>query len=292
METKITPPLVSVLVATYNQAGKLRLALESVRWQTLQDFEVWVIGDGCTDDSAQVVESFHDARLHWLNLPENSGYASAPHNEGLRRARGRYIAYLNHDDLWLPAHLALLTQALETGGADLAYSIVEQVRPGDQNRAILPVDPAAGGPPEASASLHRRSLVDELGYWKLPGETRSIPRVEYFRRAQLAGRQFVLVPALTVLMFDRRAYDAAIPQAEYAARLTSDPHFAEQELARLLVQAEAELEGPLTFKRLRVQLANALCASLVRRKIDPGRLGFWQRRGRKIRAWRRYHGLE
>ena len=92
-------PLVSVLIATYNKASTLRFAIESVLWQTQQDFEVWVIGDNCTDDSVQLVRSFNDSRFNWINLPENSGYQSVPHNEGLRRARGKYIAYLNHDDI-------------------------------------------------------------------------------------------------------------------------------------------------------------------------------------------------
>jgi glycosyltransferase involved in cell wall biosynthesis len=69
-------------------------------------------GDACTDDSAELVASYRDPRLHWFNLPTNSGYQSAPHNEGLRRARGRYVAYLNHDDLWLPNHLERLVAAL------------------------------------------------------------------------------------------------------------------------------------------------------------------------------------
>jgi len=65
MRPEPLPPLVSVLIATYNKAVTLRFALESVKWQTFQDFEVWVIGDCCTDNSAQVVESFNDPRLHW-----------------------------------------------------------------------------------------------------------------------------------------------------------------------------------------------------------------------------------
>src|SRR5512144_1383847 len=95
------PPTVSVLIATYNKRRALQHAIDSVLWQSFGDFELWVIGDGCTDDSAELVASYADPRVHWYNLPVNSGYQSAPHNEGLRRARGRSIAHLNHDHLRL-----------------------------------------------------------------------------------------------------------------------------------------------------------------------------------------------
>src|SRR5258707_8831106 len=69
-------PLVSVIIATYNWSTVLRMAIHSVLWQTGQNFELLVIGDGCTDDSEDVVRSFGDARIHWHNLPVNSGNQS------------------------------------------------------------------------------------------------------------------------------------------------------------------------------------------------------------------------
>ena len=91
------PPKVSVIIATYNKASALRYAIDSVLWQTFSDYELWVIGDACTDESEQLVTSYGDPRVFWHNLPQNSGYQSAPNNEGLRRARGKYVAYLALD---------------------------------------------------------------------------------------------------------------------------------------------------------------------------------------------------
>src|SRR6476619_7155830 len=96
------PPVVSVIIATYNWSSVLRYAIQSVLWQTFQDFELLVIGDGCTDDSAEVVASFTDPRIHWHNLPQNSGNQALPNHTGIDMARGQYIAYLGHDDLWYP----------------------------------------------------------------------------------------------------------------------------------------------------------------------------------------------
>src|SRR3954464_8543569 len=122
-------PRVSVIMATWNWSSVLPFSIGSVLGQDLDDFELLVVGDGCTDDSEAVVKGIGDPRVEWVNLPERSGHQSAPNNEGLRRARGEYVAYLGHDDLWLPHHLSCLTAALE-GGAALAYGITRLVGPG------------------------------------------------------------------------------------------------------------------------------------------------------------------
>jgi glycosyltransferase involved in cell wall biosynthesis len=83
----------------HDRSGTLKFPLQSLLGQEFRDFEARVVGDGCTDESEEVVASFGDRHLHWTNLCQNSGSQAAPNNEGLRRARGRYIAYLGHDDL-------------------------------------------------------------------------------------------------------------------------------------------------------------------------------------------------
>src|SRR5450432_2665306 len=118
-----TTPLVSVIVATYNWSSVLRYAITSAQRQTVGNFELLVIGDGCTDDSAHVVESFHDPRFRWENLPHNSGHQTAANNKGLELARGKWISYLGHDDLWMPNHLELLLREVEQAEGDVAFSL-------------------------------------------------------------------------------------------------------------------------------------------------------------------------
>src|SRR5437764_794116 len=103
-------PSVSVIIATYNWSAALKCAIRSVLDQTLQDFELLIVGDACTDDTEQVVRSFDDARIKWFNLTKNHGSQYAPNNFGLKQAKAYYIAYLGHDDLWWPTHLTSLVE--------------------------------------------------------------------------------------------------------------------------------------------------------------------------------------
>jgi glycosyltransferase involved in cell wall biosynthesis len=113
-------PRISVLIPTHNRSRLLRLAMSSVLTQTERDIEILVVGDGCTDDTADVVASFADARIHWLDLPKASYFGYANRNVALRQATGSYIAFLTDDDLLLPDHLALLASTLEESDAEWA----------------------------------------------------------------------------------------------------------------------------------------------------------------------------
>ena len=105
-------PLVSVLVPTFNRRRYLAEALASLVRQTYPHFEAFIINDGGerVDD---VVASFNDPRLTLLERRENRGKAHSL-NQALRHARGKYVAYLDDDDLYYPMHLARLVEALET----------------------------------------------------------------------------------------------------------------------------------------------------------------------------------
>lgn len=288
-----TSPTVTVIIATYNKKQTLQYAIETVLWQTFEDFECWVIGDGCTDESEEVVATFDDPRLHWFNLPDNSGYQSAPANEGLRRAKGKYIAYLNDDDLWLPNHLQESVARLEQSGVDFVYSIMEVVGSEHSQLIEAPKYPDALRPPEASATMHRRDVVDRIGYWKDPGEIQSYPRAEFFRRAQFSNHTFILVPYLTTIRFSSKGdYGEASLQEIYMGKIRNDEGFVEKELAKLLVDAYHKLEGPISLKQLRLQFSNTVRHIMVKKHMDPGRLLFWKRRGQRIKEWRKFSGLD
>src|SRR5262249_28181342 len=116
-------PLVSIITATYNRSNVLQYTIASVLRATFADWELLVVGDACTDDTEEVVSAFHDPRIRFFNLAQNVGEQSGPNNAGCQYARGSYIAYLNHDDLWLPGHLATALTGLEATEADLVFTL-------------------------------------------------------------------------------------------------------------------------------------------------------------------------
>ncbi|MEM7143550.1 MAG: glycosyltransferase family A protein [Verrucomicrobiota bacterium] len=115
-------PLVSILLPTHNRSDTLRLAIASLLAQTVEDFELFVVGDGCTDDTPDVVQSFDDNRITWLDLPKAPGFGYGNRNEATARARGRFMAYLGHDDIALPDHLERLLNCFENPDVHFAYS--------------------------------------------------------------------------------------------------------------------------------------------------------------------------
>lgn len=120
-------PAVSVVVPAYNAAACIGRALDSVLAQSWADHELLVVDDGSSDGTAAMLAVYGD-RVHVLTQA-NAGPAAA-RNLGLRQARGRYIAFLDADDWWLPAKLSrqveLLEQRPEIGFCSTATRVVTQ----------------------------------------------------------------------------------------------------------------------------------------------------------------------
>ena len=119
-ETK-TGPLVSVLIPTFNRPRYLSEALASVLHQSYRSLQVIVINDG-GEDISDIVNSADDSRLVFINRKENRGKAFSL-NEALARAEGKYVAYLDDDDLFYPHHIETLVNVLENQtDCQVAYS--------------------------------------------------------------------------------------------------------------------------------------------------------------------------
>ena len=98
--------LVSIIMPAYNSERYIEEAIKSVICQTYREWELLVIDDGSTDCTAALVEAvaLKDSRVKLVRLKFNQGVAAA-RNKGLELAKGRYIAFLDSDDLWLPQKL-------------------------------------------------------------------------------------------------------------------------------------------------------------------------------------------
>ncbi|MBS0475546.1 MAG: glycosyltransferase family 2 protein [Proteobacteria bacterium] len=110
-------PAVSVVIPAYNAAWCVSRAIDSVLAQTFDDFELIVADDGSTDDTRVVLQSYGD-RVRIVGKP-NGGLSSA-RNAGIDAARGRYVAFLDADDWWLPEKLARQVE-LMTAHTDLVF---------------------------------------------------------------------------------------------------------------------------------------------------------------------------
>ena len=98
-------PTVSIIIPTYNRVGYLSQAVDSVLAQTLVDWELIVVDDGSTDETSCYLESLADPRI--VALGQMNQGESAARNAGIAHARGRYIAFLDDDDLFAPQKLEL-----------------------------------------------------------------------------------------------------------------------------------------------------------------------------------------
>ncbi len=113
-------PKFSVVIPAYNASAYITDCLNSVLAQCEKDFEVIVVNDGSTDNTAQMVANFTDSRIHLVHRP-NGGLAAA-RNTGIRAAKGEFVAFLDADDRWCEEKLAAHRQALETDStASVSY---------------------------------------------------------------------------------------------------------------------------------------------------------------------------
>src|SRR5829696_1022545 len=98
-----TPPRFSIVIAAFNSAPWIVTTVRAALAQSYSDYEIIVVGDGCTDETGELLRENFGDMVTWIDLSPNSGGQSLPNNEGIRRASGTHVAYLGHDDIWAPA---------------------------------------------------------------------------------------------------------------------------------------------------------------------------------------------
>lgn len=120
IETSPEPPLVSVIISTFNRPEQLAEAVRSVLNQTFANFEIVVINDAGSDIGPTLAQ-LNSQKIVCLRHDTNKGVAAA-RNTGLHAARGKYIAYLDDDDVFYPEHLQTLVDYLSTRPRTVAYT--------------------------------------------------------------------------------------------------------------------------------------------------------------------------
>jgi glycosyltransferase involved in cell wall biosynthesis len=150
-------PRVSVVIATYNYGCYIRGAIESVLAQTLQDFEIIVVDDGSIDETPELVRPFlDDARVRYLRT-DHLGQPAAK-NAGIRAATGRYVAFLDADDLWLPTKLEKQVALFERSGPEVGVVICRR-RWIDEQGNLLPYGERSPQRGDVLAQIFHRPFI-------------------------------------------------------------------------------------------------------------------------------------
>jgi glycosyltransferase involved in cell wall biosynthesis len=301
----MTVPLISIITATYNRSNILTYSVQSVLRQTHTNWELIIVGDCCTDDTESVVTSFADKRIVFINLKENFGEQSEPNNVGLRAAKGEYIAFLNHDDLWFPDHLEYSLNHLKSNNADLVLAagfidhqletnffslsgVISEKYGYHPSRIFVP----------ASNWLFHRDLIHDVGFWRPAKDLYLVPSHDWLKRAFEAGKKISPTRHFTVIALpsssrknaykDRMAEDSNY----YANQLETNPFFREQLATKNLYQCFENVyydEKPY-IKRFFTKRLKSL---LIRLGLNTTELHLMRRfgKGGLVRSFRKKRGL-
>lgn len=205
-------PLISVIIATYNASHVLKYAIKSVLDSTFENFELLVIGDCCTDDTEQCVAEFQDERIQFYNLEKNSGQQATPNNFGLEKARGKYIAFLNHDDLYFPDHLSSCLNFIQQTDHQIVCVPYLSIRPSskedlaDGNFDVRLFGSRANGDYTpfafyvASSWFFEKSVLNTVGIWKTEQMIYVTPSQDWLYRAWSEGVSIGFLEKITLLV--------------------------------------------------------------------------------------------
>lgn len=164
-------PFFSVVIATYNRSPFLCRALDSLLGQTETDWEAWIIDDGSTDDTEDIIEKYLQAHTHiFYKKIKKSGEAAAK-NTGIAFSNGQYITFLDSDDAYKPDHLEIRKSILENNPQiDFLHGGIQVVGdafvPDIHNPGkLIHISECVAG---ATFVLHKRILADIQGFEDMP----------------------------------------------------------------------------------------------------------------------------
>jgi len=204
--TMATVPLVSIILPTYNRAQTIGRSVKSVLTQTYSDFELIIVDDGSTDSTSEVVKSFRDSRIHYMQTDRNGGAALA-RNLGLRASRGEFIAFQDSDDEWFPDKLKRQVDILSSAPPTVAFVYSDMIRvllSGEETYFKSPtvrrgelldtkgLEYQVHGIGLVTVML-RRACLDEVGYFD-EGFPRFIDLDLFIRLAKAFAAQYIREP--------------------------------------------------------------------------------------------------
>ena len=197
-------PLFTVIISCFNRGEHILPTLHSALAQTLNDFEILVICDG-PDETIQYLPK-NDARVRACILPAHTGSQSMPNNMGIELAKGKYIAYLGHDDIWSPHHLSDLFDCFTKNDCDVAVTGCVYYGPiGTDLRIVTGIFSHSSDtsnhffPPSSFA--HQRQLPIDKPYWRQPMEILHAVDADFLLRLINSGTSFASTQTISTHKF-------------------------------------------------------------------------------------------
>ena len=290
-------PHVTFVVATYRRAEALRCTLEALCLQHHADWDAVVVGDACDATTEAAVRAVADPRIAYYNLPERVGEQSGPNSVGLALASGDVVAFLNHDDLLLPDHLAYSLDAM--GTADLFLGRGAAAAPSDGALAFTRVLPRysdlrrlIGAWPYAfepcSFWLIRTAYARRVGPWRSARALTRTPLQDWLLRAWRLGGAVVVGERLTGVKTvappprgDGPTYAQDLDHnATLLERLRNEPLDALRSDMRAQIAAQPPLPSPDRFPRAKRVVLGALARLYLATGLDVVAVG-QRARGRR-----------
>ncbi|MCB2852812.1 glycosyltransferase family 2 protein [Streptococcus suis] len=133
--------LVSIIMPSWNTAKYISESIQLVLDQTHQNWELIIVDDCSNDETEKVVSHFKDSRIKFFKNSNNLG-AALTRNKALRKARGRWIAFLDSDDLWHPSKLEKQLEFMKNNGYSFTYHNFEKIDESSQSLRVLVSGPA------------------------------------------------------------------------------------------------------------------------------------------------------
>jgi glycosyltransferase involved in cell wall biosynthesis len=258
----INMPEISVIIPVYNGEKTIQETLESVFNQTFSDYELIVINDGSTDFTLKILSHVKDSRLKVFSYP--NGNQAVSRNRGISHASGKYIAFLDADDLWTPDKLEQQFEALQAHPeAAVAYSWSDYIDETSQflrrgsyktiNGNTYPYFLLANILENGSNPLIRRQALVEVGNFN-PDFT---PAEDWDMWLRLAKQyQFITIPKPQILYRQSsQSASANVLRLETGSKKVIEQAFSQvpDSLKPLKKRSLANIYKNLTFKALEVQ---------------------------------------
>jgi len=229
----VPSPLVSVCIPAFNHEKYVGDAIDSVLSQTMQDFEIVITDDCSTDKTRDVITSYTDERIRFFTSPRNSGPGAAANNN-LLNARGKFIALLASDDIFVPTKLETQVSFLESNpDIGAAFSWMTYVsESGDDFDTPVSTDHVdihnrsqaewlgyllfSGNPFSAPTAMLRRSLVDTIGL--LDSRMLQVQDLDFWIRACLKAQVHIIPERLIRYRIRANSANASANSPDQQAR--------------------------------------------------------------------------